>query len=151
MSNKKNKISGGICNSDTKKTKYNQSNFFVTVNPNVTKKELSLRKLDSVISNIFGNVEDYVKVLLADKNVKYNKIDAEYSVEVGKDKHRVHSHILVRIQHNSKIQLDLTKIRKQLKLELGFDGTRVDVKVFKDNLSSLQEYLYKNSATVKDE
>jgi uncharacterized membrane protein YfhO len=123
MSSRKNKITGGVGELKTAKTKWNQSNFFVTVNPNVTKKELSPKKLDGIIHEMFSNVVDYVKILSANKDVKYNAVDAEYGIEVGKDKHRVHAHILVRIQHNSKIQLDLTKIRKQLKSDLGFDGT----------------------------
>ena len=139
-----NNIKGEIRVGKKKTDKWNTSNFHVTVNPNVTDDRLSPKKLKSVISSIFGNVKDYIKIIRG-TNVEYKDIDAEFTVEKGELQHRVHAHILVTIVHNAIIQLDLTKIRKQLELSLNLKGIKVQVEVWKDNKRSLQDYLRKNN------
>lgn len=138
-----NKLRTSIATKTTKKENINQSNFFVTLNSNVTEEYISQERMEEIVSDIFGNTMNYIRYLSPNASLsKVLDIDVDGVIEVGPKYHRVHAHIMVKIKHTTKLQLDLSKIRDRLD-QLGLIGNNLQVRHVQDNIISVQDYIDK--------
>jgi hypothetical protein len=137
MSNKKPlvKISGKV--QDLKKVEKNikpkQSNFLLTLNTNMQYKEDDphlnddIEVFDGSINKLLNNIDEYIKLPDADvwddKLIKDCNID--YTIERGLKKGQLHIHIMFKIKHFTKVQLNYDKIKKQICDDLGLKNIYV--------------------------
>ena len=74
----------------------------------------------------------------------YKSIDIDYVLELGQKKGQLHIHILFKIKHHSKIQLNYDKIKNKIKTDLGLDNVYMQNKLIKmSNNDSIVDYLNK--------
>ncbi len=124
MSNKpKIKISGKI--QDLEKTEKNikpkSSAFLLTLNTNQQFKDDDPHLKDDIeifnncISELLNNVDEYIKLPEGDTwNDKLIKdCDIDYTIERGLKKGQLHIHIMFKIKHFTRIQLNYDKIKKK--------------------------------------
>ena len=132
------------------------SGFFLTINTNTavaSRNDPLLKVFQQCIGKLVHNMWKFVNVLdgasLNDENTFPENLKIQPSIEVGASNHRLHAHIIVTLNHRSKVHLDLDKIRTYLNKCLGAHGVqrcRVDVKTFKkkkdeDYESILRKYI----------
>ncbi len=156
MSNKKPlvKISGKV--QDLKKIEKNikpkQSNFLLTLNTNMQYKEDDphlnddIEVFDGSINKLLNNIDEYIKLpdgdVWDDKLIKDCNID--YTIERGLKKGQLHIHIMFKIKHFTKVQLNYDKIKKQICDDLGLKNIYVYNRLLKPNDSdNVQDYLNK--------
>jgi hypothetical protein len=155
MSKLKNfKVSGNI--QDLKKQEKNikpkQTNFLLTINLNQSYKEgdehldNDIQIFDHTIKDILDNVDKYIK--LPDVNDwnddKIKDVDIDYTIERGKEKGFLHIHILFKIKHFTKIQLDYDKIKFKITNDLGLENIYMYNKLIRgNNNDNILEYINK--------
>ena len=115
------KVKGKI--QDLKKVEKNikpkQSNFLLTLNTNMQYKEDDKHLKDDIeifencINQLLNNIDEYVKLpendIWDDKTIK--NCDIDYTIERGMKKGQLHIHIMFKIKHFTKIQLNYDKIK----------------------------------------
>jgi len=130
MSNKPTiKIKGAVQDLEkkVKNKKPLNSNFLLTINTNQQYKDNDkglqndIEVFEICISNILENVDQYINLpegdLWDDDTIKNVEID--YTIERGTIKNQLHIHILFKIKHFTKIQLNYQKIKDKIKKDLG--------------------------------
>lgn len=136
----------------------NSSNFWITINTNVKKKGSSRnpgmkRKFRDGVHKVLDNLPEHIKFLDHSKGSlsKIKSIKVETKPETGKKKGFIHMHILVKIKHNTKIQLNYSSLKAAL-VESGAvpaSGFHFYVESIKDNISDLRDYMNKKHASSK--
>src|ERR1700722_20076689 len=86
------------------------STFFVTVNTNQTDVQ-HITSLREAFNMFYSNIKNFIKLLGKEDLSFIDKIICESAIEIGSEKHRVHLHSLIKINHRTKIQLDQAKMR----------------------------------------
>ena len=101
---------------------------------------------DGSINKLLNNIDEYIK--LPDGDVWDDKLikdcDIDYTIERGLKKGQLHIHIMFKIKHFTKVQLNYDKIKKQICDDLGLKNIYVYNRLLKPNDSdNVQDYLNK--------
>ena len=135
-----------------KNVKPKQTNFLLTINTNQQYKDddenlqNDIEVFDTTIKEIFNSIDQYINLPETDKwDDKFIKdFDIDYVLERGQKKGQLHIHILFKIKHFTKIQLNYDKIKEKIKLDLGLSNVYMQNKLLKmSNNDSIVDYLNK--------
>jgi hypothetical protein len=147
-------ISGKI--QDMKKKEKNikpkQSNFLLTLNTNQQYKEGDVHLQNDIevfnesIDDMLQNIDAYIRLpeghTWNDDLIKDVKID--YTIERGGKKNQLHIHILFKLQHFTKVQLDYQKIKDKLMKDLGLHNIYCYNRLLRPNDSeNIMDYMSK--------
>jgi hypothetical protein len=117
------------------------SSFLITVNCQIDDKKF-IPKLKKAYESFYDNITDYIKE--KGTGVKIKSISSESTIERGEKRRAYHIHALVRIEHTSKIHLDLDKMRTFFNKEVKGEGKNyLDVKYVNDPMFNLRKYFSK--------
>lgn len=145
-----------------KPSKIKTSQFMVTINPNISCKkvgdDLMKERLKETIQCVYSNQSLQHLVKFRDYRhsftSKYIKgIKMEYALEKGKKCGFVHSHILLKIEHVSNIQLKFREMKEKVRQCLDFESLGLNperkfyfnVRIVKDNNASVRYYMEKEA------
>lgn len=115
------------------KTKW--SNFWIMINTNRaetedTEKSFVVTTLRAAVTKVFGDramLDSVINIIDDDGNIvtdqetrlnelaKIEDIDTEAVVEIGKRQHRIHAHVLVMIQHHTRLQINVPALRDTIR------------------------------------
>ena len=135
-----------------KNVKPKQTNFLLTINTNQQYKDddenlqNDIEVFDTTIKEILNNIDQFINLPETDKwDDKFIKdFDIDYVLERGQKKGQLHIHILFKIKHFTKIQLNYDKIKEKIKLDLGLSNVYMQNKLLKmSNNDSIVDYLNK--------
>ena len=148
------KVSGKVQNlqKTEKNIKPKQSNFLLTLNTNMQYKEDDPHLNDDIeifygcINKLLNNIDEYINLppndTWNDKLIKDCNID--YTIERGLNKGQLHIHIMFKIKHFTKVQLNYDKIKKTICDDLGLKNIYCYNRLLKPNDSdNVQDYLNK--------
>ena len=123
------KIKGKVQNMTKKEknVKPKQTNFLLTINTNQQYKEddedlqNDIEVFDGSVKELLNNIEQYIKLHETDKWDDHfiKDIDIDYVLERRQKKGQLHIHILFKIKHLTKIQLNYDKIKDKIETDLG--------------------------------
>ena len=135
-----------------KNVKPKQSNFLLTLNTNQQFKEddphlkNDIEIFDGCINELLNNVDQYLKLPETDKwdENTIKDVNIDYTIERGLKKGQLHIHIMFKIKHFTKIQLNYDKIKKKICDDLGLKNIYCYNRLLKPNDSdNVQDYLNK--------
>jgi hypothetical protein len=135
-----------------KNIKPKQSNFLLTINTNQQYKDddehldNDIEVFDSTIKDLLNNVEQYINLPEMDKwdDQFIKDIDIDYVLERGQKKEQLHIHILFKIKHHTKIQLNYDKIKNKITTDLGLHNVYMQNKLLKMSTNdNIVDYLNK--------
>ena len=135
-----------------KNVKPKQTNFLWTINTNQQYKEddkdlqNDIEVFDTTIKEMLNSIDQYINLPETDKwDDKFIKdFDIDYVLERGQKKGQLHIHILFKIKHFTKIQLNYDKIKEKIKLDLGLSNVYMQNKLLRmSNNDSIVDYLNK--------
>ena len=138
-----------------KKEKYikpKSSSFLLTINTNQQFKEDDPHLKDDIdifdhtINQILNNVDEYINLPENDKwNDDFIKnVDIDYTIERGLKKGQLHIHIMFKIKHFTKIQLNYNKIKEKICNDLGLKNVYMYNRLLRPNDSdNVEDYLNK--------
>jgi len=148
------KVKGKI--QDLKKVEKNikpkSSSFLLTLNTNQQFKEDDkhlkddIEIFDGCINELLNNVDQYLKLPETDQwnEETIKNVDIDYTIERGTKKGQLHVHIMFKIKHFTKIQLNYDKIKKKICDDLGLKNIYCYNRLLKPNDSdNVQDYLNK--------
>ena len=148
------KVSGKVQNLEKviKNVKPKQTNFLLTINSNQQYKyddkhlENDIEIFDGSINQLLNNIDDYIKLpendTWNDKLIK--SCDIDYTIERGTKKGQLHIHIMFKIRHFTKIQLNYDKIKTKIRSSLGLKNIYCYNRLLKPNDSdNVEDYLNK--------
>jgi len=148
------KVSGKV--QDLKKIikneKPKQTNFLLTINSNQQYKDDDKHLKDDIeifdhsINQLLNNIDDYIKLPESDTwNDKLIKsCDIDYTIERGTKKGQLHIHIMFKIRHFTKIQLNYDKIKTKICNDLGLENIYVYNRLLRPNESdNVEDYINK--------
>ena len=148
------KVKGNIQNLEKviKNIKPKQSNFLLTLNTNQQFKvddphlKDDIEIFDESISKLLNNIDQFIKLPEGDKwdDKTIKDCDIDYTIERGLNKGQLHIHIMFKIKHFTKIQLNYDKIKKQICDDLGLKNIYCFNRLLKPNQSdNVEDYLNK--------
>jgi hypothetical protein len=130
------------------------SNFLITLNFNQQyhkdehKANLNsdMDAFDDVINKFLNGIEGFIRlpsgVQFNDDTIK--DVSADYVVEVGSIKKQIHTHIMMKFTHFTRIQLHFQKIKEFFKKELRLKNVYFQAKLLKPSASdNIIDYLEK--------
>ena len=148
------KVKGKV--QDLKKVEKNikpkQSNFLLTINTNMQYKEDDkhlkddIEIFDHTINQVLNNVDEYINLPENDKwdDDTIKNVDIDYTIERGLKKGQLHIHIMFKIKHFTKIQLNYNKIKEKICNDLGLKNVYMYNRLLRPNDSdNVQDYLNK--------
>ena len=105
-----------------KNIKPKSSAFLLTINTNQQYKDEDkhlngdIEIFDHTINELLNNVDQYIKLPENDKwdDNTIKNVDIDYTIERGTKKGQLHIHIMFKIKHHTKIQLNYDKIKKHM-------------------------------------
>ena len=148
------KVSGKV--QDLKKVikneKPKQTNFLLTLNTNMQYKDDDKHLKDDIeifdhsINQLLNNIDDYIKLpendTWNDKLIK--SCDIDYTIERGTKKGQLHIHIMFKIRHFTKIQLNYDKIKTKICNDLELNNVYMYNRLLKPNESdNVEDYINK--------
>jgi hypothetical protein len=132
------------------------SNYLITLNLNQqyhkdehkANLETDMDYFDEVINKFLNSIDQYVNlptgVTFNDETVK--DVDADYVIEVGDIKKQVHTHIMLKFKHHTRIQLDFPKMKEYFKNEMGLKNVHLQGKLLRQSASdNIIDYLNKRT------
>ena len=146
------KVSGKV--QDLKKVikneKPKQTNFLLTINSNQQYKDDDKHLDDDIeifnnyINQLLNNIDGYIKLpeneTWNDKLIK--SCDIDYTIERGTKKGQLHIHIMFKIRHFTKIQLNYDKIKKKICDDLELNNVYIYDRLLKPNESdNVDDYI----------
>ena len=148
------KVKGKVQNLEKtiKNIKPKQSNFLLTINTNQQYKDEDkhlnddIEIFDHTINQLLNNVDAYIKLPENDKwdDETIKNVDIDYTIERGTKKGQLHIHIMFKIKHHTKIQLNYDKIKKKICDDLGLNNVYMYNRLLKPNDSdNVQDYINK--------
>jgi hypothetical protein len=148
------KVSGKVQNLEKviKNVKPKQTNFLLTINSNQQYKDDDKHLKDDIeifdhsINQLLNNIDDYIKLPESDTwNDKLIKsCDIDYTIERGTKKGQLHIHIMFKIRHFTKIQLNYDKIKTKICNDLGLENIYVYNRLLRPNESdNVEDYINK--------
>ena len=148
------KVKGNI--QDLKKVEKNikpkQSNFLLTLNTNQQFKENDphlkddIEIFDNSINQLLNNVDEYINLPSTDQwnDTTIKSCDIDYTIERGTKKGQLHIHIMFKIKHFTRIQLNYEKIKQKICNDLGLNNIYCYNRLLRPNDSdNVQDYLNK--------
>lgn len=122
------KIRGGRQTRKEKKERSKLSCFLLTVSTNQRYreddkfKESDAEILEDIVKDILSDLPAYITI--KKEGDVWNKetiesVDIDYACEFGPKTEALHAHMLIKIKHRSKVQLNLQKIKQKIIDELG--------------------------------
>ena len=101
---------------------------------------------DEVINKFLNSIDQYVNlpagITFNDETIK--DVDADYVIEVGDIKKQVHTHIMLKFKHHTRIQLHFQKIKEFYKKEMGLKNVYMQAKLLRPSASeNILDYLDK--------
>ena len=135
-----------------KNIKPKQSNFLLTLNTNMQYEKddkhlnADIEIFDGCINELLNNVDQYIKLPETDEwnEDTIKDVNIDYTIERGTKKGQLHIHIMFKIKHFTKIQLNYDKIKKKISDDLGLNNIYCYNRLFKPNDSdNVQDYLNK--------
>ena len=135
-----------------KNVKPKQTNFLLTINTNQQYKDDDehlkddIEIFDASIKELLNNIDQYINLPETDKWDDHfiKDFDIDYVLERGQKKGQLHIHILFKIKHFTKIQLNYDKIKNKIKDDLGLKNIYMQNKLIKmSNNDSIVDYLNK--------
>lgn len=125
--------------------------FFITVNSNKSEKSADYatvkQKMNNIFAYIFNNqnvkkyiIERYTGEVIPDS--KISDISVEYAFETGNKMKRLHGHAIVKIDHYSNVQFNLSPFRQVVNQYMGYT-VYVNVSSKRDPTKDLQDYILK--------
>ena len=135
-----------------KNEKPKQTNFLLTLNTNMQYKDNDehlkddIEIFDGSINQLLNHIDDYIKLPESDSwNDKLIKsCDIDYTIERGTKKGQLHIHIMFKIRHFTKIQLNYEKIKTKICNDLGLENIYVYNRLLKPNESdNVEDYINK--------
>jgi len=130
------------------------SNFMITLNLNQqyhkdehkANIENDMDIFDGLLVQFLNQIEQYVKlpegVVYNDDNIK--DVSADYVVEVGDIKKQIHTHIMIKFKHFTRVQLNFPKIKEFFKKNLGLKNIYMQAKLLRPSASeNIIDYLEK--------
>ena len=148
------KVSGKV--QDLKKVikneKPKQTNFLLTINSNQQYKDDDKHLDDDIeifnnsINQLLNNIDEYIKLpeneTWNDKLIK--SCDIDYTIERGTKKGQLHIHIMFKIRHFTKIQLNYDKIKTKICNDLELNNVYMYNRLLKPNESdNVEDYINK--------
>jgi hypothetical protein len=153
MSKPKVTIKGQVSNFDQKEKAIapRQSNFFLTINTNQRFKDDDLMLQNDtevfveVIEKVLNNIQSYVSIPVeANWDNDVQSVDVDYVVEKGNEKNCLHTHILMKIKHRTRVQLNYKLLKEHICADLGLPNIHLKNILLKmDNSDNILEYLNK--------
>ena len=148
------KVSGKVQNLEKviKNVKPKQTNFLLTINSNQQYKDDDKHLKDDIeifdgsINQLLNNIDEYIKLPENDSwNDKLIKsCDIDYTIERGTKKGQLHIHIMFKIRHFTKIQLNYEKIKNKICKDLGLENIYVYNRLLRPNESdNVEDYINK--------
>lgn len=139
---------------ENKKKKHRYSSFLVTVNTNVQMGKKNSHtypflagSFSRAVRSGFGNREtmsNFIRYLAPGSwEQSIQMVDVYYALEKGSNKNAIHSHVLVKITHNSKIHLDPRSIQAYFRQSLG-RNVYVNIRSVPDD-QYVKDYILKGS------
>ena len=133
---------------DKKQVRY--SIFFLTWNLNKFVTDTAspdFQQLESCAETYFNslidNITDYIIIkVLGDTIDKVKAINYEPAFEIGGAQRRFHAHILIHVDHYTKVHLDINKIRTETNKKI-VGGGYCNVIPSADTTRSIQDYIQK--------
>jgi hypothetical protein len=148
------KVSGKVQNLEKviKNVKPKQTNFLLTINSNQQYKDDDKHLKDDIeifdhsINQFLNNIDEYIK--LPDNDSWNDKLikscDIDYTIERGTKKGQLHIHIMFKIRHFTKIQLNYEKIKNKICKDLGLENIYVYNRLLRPNESdNVEDYINK--------
>ena len=148
------KVSGKVQNLEKviKNVKPKQTNFLLTINSNQQYKDDDKHLKDDIeifdhsINQFLNNIDEYIK--LPDNDSWNDKLikscDIDYTIERGTKKGQLHIHIMFKIRHFTKIQLNYEKIKNKICKDLGLENIYVYNRFLRPNESdNVEDYINK--------
>ena len=148
------KVSGKV--QDLKKVikneKPKQTNFLLTINSNQQYKDDDKHLKDDIeifdhsINQLLNNIDDYIKLPESDKwdDSTIKSCDIDYTIERGTKKGQLHIHIMFKIRHFTKIQLNYDKIKTKICNDLELNNVYMYNRLLKPNESdNVEDYINK--------
>ena len=135
-----------------KNEKPKQTNFLLTINSNQQYKDDDKHLKDDIeifdhsINQLLNNIDDYIKLpendTWNDKLIK--SCDIDYTIERGTKKGQLHIHIMFKIRHFTKIQLNYDKIKTKICNDLELNNVYMYNRLLKPNESdNVEDYINK--------
>lgn len=143
------------------------SNFFIMINTNLAgrnefDKSHYIDTLRKAVNKAFSTRANVIRLInIMDENgqveeaesrrqaglMKIEKVDSEAVIEIGPNVHRIHAHVLLMIQHKTRVQLNVTRLREMIrefstqdKVVL-FENPVVRVKLIRENpINAIRKY-----------
>ena len=137
-----------------KNIKPTHSNFLITLNLNQqyhkdehkANLDTDMDYFDDTINKFLNGIENFIRL---PQGVQYNDdtvkdVNADYVVEVGDIKKQIHTHIMLKFKHHTRIQLNFTKIKEFFKKEMGLQNIYMQAKLLRPSASdNIVDYLNK--------
>ena len=130
------------------------SNFMITLNLNQqyhkdehkANIENDMEIFDGYINEMLENIEQFIRlpegVVYNDDNVK--EVSADFVTEIGSIKKQIHTHIMIKFKHFTRIQLNFPKIKEFFKRKLGLKNVYMQAKLLRPSASeNILDYLEK--------
>ena len=140
--------------SKNKDNKKKSSNFLLTINPNIypasraAAKELT-RKMQDELKDMFSDHEKVKELIEVTGDGEYSSkfiddVEVEYTVERGTHPkgRRVHAHVNIRVEHSTKVRLDLVHVRERIRSRFG-TNPYINVRVARGDRRNIEDYLRK--------
>jgi hypothetical protein len=146
------KVKGKIQNLQKKeKNKVLRSNFLLTINTNQQYKdddkhlESDTKIFDEVINDILNHIQEYINIKEGDDFERdVHDADIDYVIERGTKKGQIHTHIMFKFKHNTRIQLNYDKIKERIKQRLGLNNVYMYNKLVRNSGSdNILDYISK--------
>ena len=105
-----------------KNIKPKQSNFLLTLNTNMQYKEDDkhlkddIEIFDNCINQLLNSIDQFIKLPESDQwnEDTIKNVDIDYTIERGMKKGQLHIHIMFKIKHFTRIQLNYDKINNYI-------------------------------------
>jgi hypothetical protein len=138
-----------------KKNLVKQSNWFLVANSNkrITGDSPEGERWMNAVQYAMDNPGEWIRFMKEGDAWDAKSVvscDVEISHEIGGKYNQLHSHMIIKIQHRSSIQVDRHKLKVCLMEQTGFNGLYVDSKLFYDPTITLQAYIRKQADQAKE-
>lgn len=149
----KTKIKGGIARKKEKAVKVTKSNFLLTISTNQRYKdsdpawEQDSEAFEQTLTEILNDLPTYINVLSEGHSWTpefIKDVDIDYVIKHGPSTGALHCHVLFKLKHNTKVQLNYDRIKEKIKADLGLENVYLQNKLVRPSPDDfLLEYLNK--------
>lgn len=127
------------------KKKQKESNFLLTVNPNKSKEKLGVNNLKQAVEWFGHQLNMFLDIVEPGGSLDGSSNSIQAGLEISPTFHALHTHILIRVKHYTKIQLNLARVRWFFKQALHINtDVYVNVKIVPSGVFNATKYIFKN-------